>query len=103
MRLTLDIDGDDRGWYAWGIYHMLRCSGEFRRVEIWKTRKGYHVVAYGSDLTEHQINLLRAALGDDKLRLAIDMAKHPLQPKQVLWNVKNGSRAVLLEASECRS
>ncbi|MDW8086237.1 MAG: hypothetical protein RMI45_08405 [Ignisphaera sp.] len=88
MRLTLDIDG--REWWAWAVYYHLRDSGEFDRVEIWRTRRGYHIIAYGGGFTEMEINVIRATLGDDKLRLIIDEAKIPLQPRQVLWSVKNG-------------
>ena len=101
MRLTLDIDGRDRGWYAWGVYYMLKYSGEFKSVEIRRTRRGYHVIARGSGLSEHEIMLLRMALGDDSLRVAIDSVKHPLQPRQVLWRRKNGYEVRVLEVSEC--
>jgi hypothetical protein len=100
MRLTLDIDGRSRGWYAWGLYYMLKSSGEFSKVEIRRTRRGYHVIAWGSGLSEHEVTLLRMALGDDMLRVAIDSVKHPLQPKQVLWRKKNDWEVETLEISE---
>ncbi len=101
MRLTLDIDGRNRGWWAWGVYYMLRDSGEFRRVELWKTRRGYHVVAYGGVYAPWELQNLRRSLGDDPLRVEIDSVKHPLQPAQVLWTVKNGWTVTLLESWEC--
>jgi hypothetical protein len=107
MRLTLDIDGEKRAWWAWGIYYMLREMGRsknlFTKVEIRKTRKGYHVVAAGTGLTEMEILILRMTLGDDALRTAIDSIKHPLQPKQVLWIRKNGYEVEVLERWENES
>ena len=100
MRLTLDIDGRNRGWWAWGIYYMLRDSGEFTKVEIYRTKKGYHIIAYGSTLTESQVTRLRRTLGDDPVRVEIDEVKHPLQPRQVLWNVKDGYTVELMEKWE---
>jgi len=97
LRVTVDIDGNNRGWYAWGIYYFLKDSGEFRKVEIRKTRRGYHVVAWGSGLSEYEALLFRMSLGDDALRVAIDSVKHPLQPKQVLWRKKNGYEVKVLD------
>lgn len=97
MRLTLDIDGKNRGWWAWGIYYMLRDSGEFSRVELRRTRHGYHIVASGSGMSTYEIDTLRMSLGDDPLRVAIDMVKHPLQPRQVLWKVKNNRQVETLD------
>jgi hypothetical protein len=101
MRLTLDIDGKDRGWYAWGLFYSLRDSGEFKRVELRRTRRGYHIVAWGSGMSEFEVMLLRMSLGDDALRVAIDSVKHPLQPKQVLWRKKNGFEVETLAVAEC--
>lgn len=97
MRLTLDID--ERDWWAWAVFYSLRDSGLFWRVEIWKTRKGHHIVAYGG-LDPITVDILRASLGDDQLRIAIDRVKPPRIPKQVLFNRKNGYEAELLEVWE---
>jgi len=99
MRVTVDIDGKDRGWWAWSVYYMLRdyFKGVFSRVEIYKTRRGYHVVGYGSGLSVYEVMRMRRALGDDAVRIEIDGVKHPLQPRQVLWNRKDGYEVRLLD------
>jgi hypothetical protein len=101
MRLTLDIDGGCRGWYAWALFYSLRDSGEFTRVELRRTRRGYHVIGWGTGMSEMEVTLLRMTLGDDALRVAIDSVKHPLQPKQVLWRRKNGWEAETIAVAEC--
>jgi hypothetical protein len=101
VRLTLDIDGRGRGWYAWALFYSLRDSGEFTKVELRKTRRGYHVIGWGTGMSETEIALLRMALGDDALRVAIDNVKHPLQPRQVLWRRKNGWEAETLAVAKC--
>ncbi|MEM4167691.1 MAG: hypothetical protein QXW98_04550 [Candidatus Caldarchaeum sp.] len=97
MRVTVDIDGLHREWWAWSVYYMMRDSGQFQRVEIYRTRKGYHIIGYGTGLSETEINHLRRMFGDDQLRLEIDILKNTGQPKQVLWTVKNGYEVKLLE------
>lgn len=99
MRVTVDIDGNDKAWWAWSVYYMMKNMDEFSRVEIWKTKNGFHIIGYGSGLSEIEANLLRASFGDDKIRLAIDSAKIYGQPKQVLWNKKNGYEVFMLECS----
>jgi hypothetical protein len=102
MRLTLDIDGKNRGWWAWAVFYHLRDSGQFTRVEIYETRKGYHIIAYGGGLDMIEMEKLRRCLGDDAFRLEIDLVKHPNQPHNVLWNVKDGYKVKLLEAVDIK-
>lgn len=97
MRVTVDIDGHHREWWAWSVYYMMRDSGQFTKVEIYRTRKGFHVVGYGTGLSEIEAEILRRIYGDDTLRIEIDMVKNTGQPKQVLWTVKNGYEVELLE------
>jgi hypothetical protein len=93
VRLTLDIDGKDRGWWAYAAFYSLRDSGLFWKVELWRTRKGYHVVAFGVDIW-------RRIYGDDPVRVWLDSIKHPSMPKNVLFNRKNGYEAELIERWE---
>jgi hypothetical protein len=97
MRLTIDIDG--RGWWAWAAYYSLRDSGLFRRVELWRTRRGHHIVAYGG-LTWQEVDILRRIYGDDPVRTMIDGVKAGPQPRQVLWSRKMGYEKELVEVWE---
>jgi len=95
MRLTLDIDG--REWWAWAVFYSLRDSGEFTKVELYRTRKGYHIVAYGGGFNQYELDNLRRMYGDDVVRLDIDNTKYPGQPRNVLWNKKDGFEVKLVE------
>lgn len=97
MRVTVDIDGSNKEWWAWSVFYMMKHSKLFTAVEIYRTRRGYHIIGYGSSLTESQVSTMRRIYGDDTARIEIDQAKNPNQPKQVLWTVKNGHTAKLLE------
>jgi hypothetical protein len=102
MRLTLDIDGREREWWAWAVYYQLRDSGQFTRVEIYRTRKGYHIIAYGGGLDLIEMEKLRRHYGDDNFRLEVDVVKHPKQPRNVLWDIKNGYEVKLLESMDIK-
>lgn len=99
MRLTLDIDGRERGWWAYATFYSLRDSGLFWRVELWRTRKGYHVVAFGG-LDDFTVDIWRRIYGDDPIRVWLDNAKHPSMPRNVLFNRKNGYEVELIERWE---
>lgn len=97
MRLTIDIDGKNMGWWAYGVYYSLRDSGIFYKVELRRTRKGYHIVAFGC-LSEYEVDILRRSYGDDKVRIYLDTIKDCYQPKNVLWCKKNGYEVKVLES-----
>lgn len=97
MRLTLDIDGRSRGWWAYATYYSLRDSGLFHRVELRRTRKGYHVIAFGC-LNPFEVDVLRRIYGDDPVRLVLDTVKVEKQPKNVLWRRKNGYEVEVIES-----
>jgi hypothetical protein len=99
MRLTLDIDGRERDWWAYAAFYSLRDSGLFWKVELWRTRKGYHVVAFGG-LDDFTVDIWRRIYGDDPVRVWLDSVKHPSMPKNVLFNRKNGYEAELIEKWE---
>ena len=99
MRLTLDID--EREWWAWAIYYHLCHSGKFKRVEIYQTRKGHHIIAYGGAFNENDILRLRRHYGDDVIRVELDSIKYPEQVRQVLWTKKDGYEVKLLEEHVC--
>jgi len=98
VRITVDIDG--RPWWAWSVYYMLR--GVCRRTEIYKTRRGHHVVGYGAPVRNfEECILVRRALGDDPKRIELDILLYKTgKPFQVLWSVKKGYEVKLLEVSE---
>lgn len=100
MRITIDIDGKNREWWAWSVYYMMRDSGEFTRVEIYRTRRGWHIIGYGSGMSEIEAEIVRRCMGDDSIRIMIDSVKHPLQPKQVLWTKKDGYEVELIDSSQ---
>lgn len=54
---------------------------------IRKTRRGFHCVYRGLNISEREMFIRRLRLGDDKKRIWLDMSC-PKKPKQVLFSHK---------------
>ncbi|MEM5867977.1 MAG: hypothetical protein QXG39_08690, partial [Candidatus Aenigmatarchaeota archaeon] len=69
MRITVDIDGPL--WKALSVYYQLKSV--CRKVELYKTKKGFHVIGYEAPVkTPKEVLEVRRALGDDPIRIEID-------------------------------
>jgi hypothetical protein len=95
MRITVDIDGPL--WKALSVFYQLKSV--CRKVELYKTRKGFHVIGYGAPVkNEEEVLQVRRYFGDDNLRIEIDEINLKSgKPFQVLWNIKNGFENKLIE------
>jgi hypothetical protein len=91
MRITLDYDQNNREGLI-KVYNAVdvleRAFGE-DNVEIYQTRRGYHVIAHNTGLNFTQVLIMRALLGDDRNRIKLDKELHD-KPKQVLFSWKSG-------------
>lgn len=98
MRLTLDIDGSDPETHskALKLYDTLKAQFLRHDIEMYKTKRGYHLVVYDTGLTYEQVLQLRELLGDDKNRIKLDTELFK-KPKQVLFTEKNGHQRTLIE------
>lgn len=98
MRLTLDIDGnDDKTRKKVDVLcRLLIKKFDNHDMEIYKTRRGYHLIVYDTGLTFKEVLKLRGLLGDDKNRIKLD-EELIKKPKQVLFTEKNGYQRTLIE------
>ncbi|MEM2919009.1 MAG: hypothetical protein QXY62_05890 [Candidatus Altiarchaeota archaeon] len=86
MRVTLDLDSKSRIklWY-------VCLKGRFLigkpPDEIYKTRKGYHIIWSGLPITFEKSIELRKKLGDDKNRIRLDLCGKK-RLKNVLFDEK---------------
>ncbi|RLG89972.1 MAG: hypothetical protein DRO36_06865 [Candidatus Hecatellales archaeon] len=101
MRITLDIDGP--AWKAWAAFYTHVSLSN--KVEIYKTRTGFHVIGYGAPVeTPEQVIRVRRWLGDDPVRIDLDEALVKAgKPFQILWTKKNDFQVKLLEVVENRN
>ena len=90
MRITLDIDGGELEALI-KLLNLLHIVKDLDKIRMYKTRRGYHIIAHGLPITEEQANLIRLALGDDPDRVYID-GLDGLKPHQVLFKYKRGYR-----------
>jgi hypothetical protein len=96
-RITIDID-DKRSFLALKAAYNLMSLLKNAYIEIHVTRRGYHVIAFTSDvLTKEQIISIRRTLGDDSTRIELDNLSS-LKPKQVLWTRKSGHENIRINA-----
>lgn len=61
------------------------------RVDL--TRKGYHVRAFIPEVKQKHELSVRAAFGDDKVRILLDESRCNLLTRSVLWSEKKGFKA----------
>jgi len=88
MRVTIDIDEKNwlRAYSVWSILNYI-CMGLGCTAYIRETRKGYHVKAHGLPIDYLTSIRMREILGDDTVRLKIDLHRI-IKPRQVLWSWK---------------
>ena len=90
MRVTVDLDTDN-ALDMLKAYYNLRCGTD--DVEVYRTRRGYHVIGYGFDLTPEEAVTVRTVLGDDENRIRLDeiaASGGNAKPQQILWTHKYG-------------
>lgn len=97
MRLTLDIDGDDDRTRnkVIEIHRLLKKKFDKHDMELYKTRRGYHLIVYDTELSFSEVIRLRELLGDDKNRIKLD-EELIKKPKQVLFTKKDGHQRTLI-------
>jgi len=86
MRLTLDIDS----WWFTELQRVINTALELGlpfpdTIRPSPSRKGYHIIWYGLNITEDEVLKLRLKLGDDIARIFFDIVG---EPKQVLFTKK---------------
>ena len=86
MRVTLDYDNHSVLKLIYYLAKGIAINRKFPSM-IRKTRRGFHCVYHGLDITEKEMFLRRYRLGDDKKRIWLDMSC-PKKPKQVLFSEK---------------
>ncbi len=84
MRVTVDLDTKDFR----ALQETIRTGLDLKLGmpdKIEKTRKGYHIVWRGKDLSFDEALAFRVMLGDDFMRVVLDLFT---EPKQVLFRRK---------------
>jgi hypothetical protein len=85
MRVTVDYDSRN-------IFRLLLCisKGIFllkKTPELWKTRKGFHLIWRGLPLSSYESLKLRYIIGDDRNRIELD--KSTKRITQILFTSKS--------------
>ena len=97
MRVTIDVDGSELEALM-KLLNLMYYTRMFKRAkyELYKTGKGYHIIARDLPITFEQSLLLRMAVGDDETRIMLDEVDES-KPKQVLftWKRTRGCRKPL--------
>jgi hypothetical protein len=90
MRVTVDVDGGELEALI-KLLNLIHYTRMFPRAkyEMYRTRRGYHIVARDLPITFHESLLLRMMVGDDATRVALDEVDEA-KPKQVLFTWKRG-------------
>jgi hypothetical protein len=94
MRVTLDYDGTGflskmRVVTSWLVLRALS------RGDHWGRRSAggkFHLKCHGLRISFRTSLFLRLLLGDDKVRIRLDM-RRVKKPKAILWSEKNGKKA----------
>ena len=98
MRLTLDLDNCGKRRLR-GIIKLLEFLFPGKHIKVWRSAsgKGYHVVVYMASKNYEEIHTIRKFLGDDPVRLAIDVVRneHGVET-QILFSEKRGEKAKLI-------
>lgn len=86
MRVSIDLDSQNPIELGWclikGIY---KCKQMPRKIR--KTRRGYHVIWQGLNISEHKMYVYRRIIGDDTNRIRLDRLSEG-RLKQVLFSEK---------------
>jgi hypothetical protein len=97
MRVTIDVDGGELEALI-KLLNLMHYTRMFPRAkyEMYRTRRGYHIVARDLPITFQESLLLRMMVGDDATRIALDEVDEA-KPKQVLftWKRDRGRRKPL--------
>jgi hypothetical protein len=97
MRITIDVDGGELEALI-KLLNLIHYTRMFQRAkyELYRTRRGYHIIARDLPITFHQSLLVRMMIGDDVTRIALDEIDDA-KPKQVLftWKRDRGRRKPL--------
>jgi hypothetical protein len=90
MRVTIDVDGGELEALI-KLLNLIHYTRMFPRAkyELYRTRRGYHIVARDLPITFQESLLLRMMIGDDATRIALDEIDDA-KPKQVLFTWKRG-------------
>lgn len=94
MRVTIDIDERDLVRLGKIIAFFRKNYGIIPEVRVSSSGRGFHVIAYGLDISYEESLKIRKMLGDDANRVMLD--ESILKPKQVLFSVKNGKKSRVL-------
>ena len=89
MRVTIDVDGSELEALM-KLLNLIHYTRMFRRAkyELYRTGKGYHIIARDLPITFEQSLLIRMMVGDDETRIMLDEI-HESKPKQVLFTWKH--------------
>lgn len=98
MRLTLDWDSISYLRMRWRIWK-LQSLFTHHPIEVYRSKKGYHVIVHNMTTSLNESYLLRLYFHDDPWRITIDKRKRK-SPTQVLWTEKNGFRPYLMFQTE---
>jgi len=90
MRVTIDVDGGELEALI-KLLNLMHYTRMFPRAkyELYRTRRGYHIVARDLPISFKESLLLRMMVGDDATRIALDEVDDA-KPKQVLFTWKRG-------------
>lgn len=83
MRVSLDYDNHNVVKLAYFLAKGIAMNKKLPSM-IRKTRRGFHVIYRGLDISEREMFVRRYRLGDDLRRIHLDMSC-PKKPKQVLF------------------
>ncbi|MCD6148449.1 hypothetical protein J7J18_03695 [bacterium] len=94
MRVTIDIDG--KGVLAkWKValdFLVLKVLSRGNAYVRRSANNKFHLKAHGLPISFRTSLLIRALLGDDKMRIKFDLERKK-KPKQILWSWKDGKYA----------
>ena len=90
MRATIDIDGTGflskmRVVIDWLVLKAISRGAQYGRRSA---RRKFHLKCHGLQISFRTSLLLRLLLGDDKVRIRLDMRRMK-KPKQILWTEKD--------------
>lgn len=97
MRVTVDVDGGSLEALI-KLLNIIHYTSMFptRKVEMYKTRRGYHIVVRDLPISFSESLLLRMTVGDDPERIWLDEICDD-KPKQVLFTEKHGYKRQKLD------
>lgn len=86
MRVTIDLDSSSKIRLKWALLKGRLLCGK-PADEIYRTRRGFHLLWFNVPITEEQMFRYRKILNDDKKRIELDKECEK-KPKQVLFDTK---------------